>query len=236
MYDRIRGASNIPVYDGFGGHDGNCHNPRSTVNYEQRIGPAWYSWDYGGVHFIQFVTETHYLRSEAKARQDKWLAADLRTLPRGTPVIVATHYPLRSEWFDQRKKEGINILCHLAAHWHVVQKGSRCGVPVLISAPARGNDWGAYSRAYRWISVTPEGLKSELRIAGQYRRLRIFSPAPQSPLGLRPMMLLAYDSARSVRSVTCRVTSPNGRSLLPKLLRSGDYSWLGEIDFDVPGV
>ena len=82
LYDRIRGASKIPVYDGFGGHDGNCHDPRSTVNFEERIGPPWYSWDYGGVHFVHFVTETHYLRPAAKARQSAWLKADLAAIPK----------------------------------------------------------------------------------------------------------------------------------------------------------
>ena len=56
MYDRIRRSSKIPVYEGFGGHDGNCLDARCTVSFEQRIGPPYYSWNYGGVHFIQFVT------------------------------------------------------------------------------------------------------------------------------------------------------------------------------------
>lgn len=67
MYDVIRRSSKIPVYEGFGGHDGNI-DPRSTVNFEQRIGPPYYSWDYGGVHFIQFITETGYLPSAAQPK------------------------------------------------------------------------------------------------------------------------------------------------------------------------
>ena len=63
MYDYIRRSSKIPVYEGFGGHDGNCLDPRCTVSFEQRIGPPYYSWNYGGVHFIQLVTETSYLQT-----------------------------------------------------------------------------------------------------------------------------------------------------------------------------
>ncbi|MAG94994.1 MAG: hypothetical protein CMJ48_14805, partial [Planctomycetaceae bacterium] len=73
MYDYIRGMSKIPVYEGFGGHDGNCLDPRCTVNFEQRIGPPYYSWDYGGVHFVQIVYETGYLRAPARERQSDWL-------------------------------------------------------------------------------------------------------------------------------------------------------------------
>jgi hypothetical protein len=130
MYDRIRRSSKLPIYEGFGGHDGNCLDPRSTVNFEQRIGPPYYSWDYGGVHFVQFVTETSYLRSQAQQRQRDWLQADLQTIPPKTPVIVVSHYPLDATWFDQRRAEGINVVCQIAGHWHVVQAGSRHRIPV----------------------------------------------------------------------------------------------------------
>ncbi|MFP6700092.1 MAG: hypothetical protein VB861_00015, partial [Planctomycetaceae bacterium] len=173
MYDRIRGSSKIPVYEGFGGHDGNCLDPRCTVSFEQRIGPPYYSWNYGGVHFVQFVTETSYLRSEAQLRQRDWMTADLKSLPAATPVIAISHYPLSASWFDQRKAEGINVICQIGAHYHVVHAGSRRGTPILNSAPARGRDWGAYSRTYRWVFVSPEGVRSQLRVAGQYKRLRV---------------------------------------------------------------
>ena len=235
MYDRIRGASNVPVYDGFGGHDGNV-DPRTTVHFERRIGPTHYSWDYGGVHFIQFVTEPHYLRPKAAARHHAWAAADLRAIPEGTPVIVVTHYPLPASWFDARKKEGINVLCQLGAHWHLVQRGSRGGVPVLNTAPARGNDWGAYSRAYRWVHVTADGISNtDIRIAGQYQRLEVVAPGPTAAIGRQPFLVLAYDTARKVDNVTCRAAGPDGRSLTPKLTRQGDWGWLGTFDPDVPG-
>jgi len=235
MYDRIRGASKIRVYDVFGGHDGNCLTPRGTAHYEFRIGPPYYSWDYGGVHFVQFVTELHYLTPAARARQQAWLAADLRAIPKGSPVIVATHYPLPGEWFDRRRAEGVKVLCQLAGHWHVVQAGSRGGVPVLISAPARGQDWGAYSRAYRWVHVTPQGVRTELRIAGQYQRLEVIAPGLTARLGPGPLMVLAYDSARKIRSVTCRAIAPDGRSRSPGLTQKGDWSWHGTFAPDVAG-
>jgi outer membrane protein assembly factor BamB len=235
MYDRIRRSSLIPVYEGFGGHDGNCLKPRSTLNYEQRIGPPYYSWDYGGVHFIQFVTETPYLRPAAQERQTAWLRADLGAIPPKTPVIVITHYPLDGAWFDQRLAEGTNVVCQIAAHWHVVQAGSRRHVPVLIAAPARGRDWGAYSRTYRWVHVTPDGVRSSLRVAGQYKRLQMVSPGPNARVGRQPLVVIAYDTALLVKSVVCRWTSPNGTTSTTKLLQQGDWSWHGPFEPDVPG-
>ena len=233
MYDRIRGASKIPVYEGFGGHDGNCLDPRCTVSFEQRIGPPYYSWNYGGVHFVQFVTETSYLRSTAQLRQRDWMAADLKALPTGTPVIAVSHYPLSASWFDQRKAEGINVICQIGAHYHVVHAGSRRGTPILNSAPARGRDWGAYSRTYRWVFVSPEGVRSQLRVAGQYKRLRVVAPGPRVVSGRQPLVVLAYDTALEVKSVTCRWTDPNGKVIVTPLEQQGDWSWHGSFE---PGV
>ncbi len=227
MYDRIRSASKLPVYDVFGGHDGNCLKPRSTAYYEFRVGPPYYSWDYGGVHFVQFVTELHYLSPPARARQQAWLEADLRAIPKDMPVIVATHYPLGAQWFDERKASGRRILCQLAGHWHVVQAGGRGEVPVLISAPARGRDWGAYSRAYRWVHVTPQGVRTDLRIAGQYQRLDLIAPGPTTLTGPQPVLALAYDATRLVHAVGCGIVGPTGRPNGIMLQQKGDWSWCG---------
>ncbi len=227
MYDAIRGSSRLLVYDCFGGHDGNCLKPRSVTNYELRIGPSYYSWDYGGVHFVLFVTETAYLHPKAKARHQAWLKADLEAIPAGTPVIAVTHYPLPGEWFDQRRAEGINVICQLAGHWHVVQAGSRGGVPVLITAPARGRDWGAFSRTYRWVHVTRDGVRSDLRVAGQYRRLEMLAPCQTAPLERQPLVVLAYDSTSKVQAVTYRITAPDGNTMKQKLTQQGDWSWQG---------
>jgi len=236
MYDHIRRSSRIPVYEGFGGHDGNILDPRCTVNFEQRIGPPYYSWNYGGVHFIQFITETGYLRNAAQIRQKNWLKADLEALPKGMPVIAISHYPLDAAWFNRRKAEGINMIGQIGAHWHVVQAGSRHGVPVLNSAPARGRDWGAYSRTYRWVYVSPKGVTSKLRVAGQYKRLRVMAPGPVATMGSQPLVVLAYDTALLVDSVTCKWTSPAGKVTTTKLQSQGDWSWHGEFAPDQEGA
>ena len=228
MYDYIRRSSKIPVYEGFGGHDGNCLDPRCTVSFEQRIGPPYYSWNYGGVHFIQLVTETSYLQSPARIRQQDWITADLKSLTPGTPVIAVSHYPLDPAWFDQRKKEGVNVIAQIGAHYHVVHTGSRQGIPVMNSAPARGNDWGAYSRTYRWTFVDAErNVSSQLRVSGQYKRLKLLAPGLQTHSNPQPLVVLAYDSALLVKSVACHWTSPSGKTLTESLRQQGDWSWYG---------
>ena len=235
MYDRIRGSSKIHVYEGFGGHDALSRTPRSTVNFEERLGPPYYSWEYGGMHFIQYVTENSYLSAGGRARQEAWLEADLAAIPPGTPVVVAGHNPLPGEWFDGHKAKGVNVICQIGAHWHVVQAGSRQGIPVLNAAPARGRDWGAFTRTYRWVHVGPGGVRTQLRVAGQYRRLEVVAPGPSALLGAQPLVVLAYDTARLVESVACRITGPDGETSTPTLTRQGDWSWHGSFDAKAPG-
>jgi len=235
MYDRIRRASRIDVYDGFGGHDGNCLDPRSSANFELRIGPTYYSWDYGGVHFVHFVSELGYLRTKACERHNAWLQADLKAIPKGMPVIVVGHYPLDPAWFDQRRADGVNVIAQIAAHWHVVMAGRRNGVPVLICAPARGRDWGAYTRTYRYVHVSREGIRSELRVAGQYQRLEAFAPGPTAVSGNQPLVVLAYDTARKVDSLRCRIVSPDGETQTEQLVSKGDWSWHGTFRPTSPG-
>ncbi|MEZ6049316.1 MAG: PQQ-binding-like beta-propeller repeat protein, partial [Planctomycetaceae bacterium] len=227
MYDFIRKSSHIPVYEGFGGHDGNCTDPRCTVSFEQRIWPPFYSWNYGGVHFIQFVSETPYLRSTAQARQEDWMKADLGSLPPGTPVIAVSHYPLSPDYFDNWKQEGINVIGQIGA-LACRACGSRQESSSSLRCLARGKDWGAYSRTYRWVHVTPKGITSQLRVAGQYKRLELLTPATESITGKQQLVLLAYDTALLVKKVECRWTSPEGHEATTSLQQQGDWTWYGD--------
>jgi outer membrane protein assembly factor BamB len=233
MYDYIRGAARIHVYDGFGGHDGNAR--RSTISYEERIGPPYYSWKYGGVHFVQLITETGYFKPRARARQAAWLEADLRSVPSGTPVVMIAHTPLGAEWFDRRRAEGVNIVGQVAGHFHAVQAGSRAGVPVLMSGPARGRDWGAYTNTYCRIRIAQGKVTSELRVAGQYQRLECLAPAAETLPGRQPLVVLAYDSARNVARLHAEIVSPAGTRHAVALERAGGWSWHGSFTPDMRG-
>ena len=102
--------------------------------------------------------------------------------------------------------------------------GSYRDVPVLITAPARGLDWGSYSNAYRWVHIGNDGIRSDLRIAGQYQRLEVIAPGTTAMLGVQPLLLLAYDSARKVESVQGKITAPDGSIQSPELTPRGDWA------------
>lgn len=67
--------------------------------YRSYLGPDYYSFDFGGVHFVGLNTADHDdLRyfGHVDSLQLAWLERDLATLPSGTPVVTFNHIPLAS--------------------------------------------------------------------------------------------------------------------------------------------
>jgi hypothetical protein len=67
--------------------------------YERYLGPTYYSFDYGGVHFVGLdtadVSDRWYFGHVDRA-QLAWLEKDLSRVPAETPVVTFNHIPLFS--------------------------------------------------------------------------------------------------------------------------------------------
>jgi hypothetical protein len=67
--------------------------------YRQRLGPNYYSFTYGGVHFVGLdsvdIADLWYY-GHIDPIQLAWLRADLDRLPAGTPVVTFNHIPFVS--------------------------------------------------------------------------------------------------------------------------------------------
>ena len=67
--------------------------------YRQRLGPNYYSFTFGGVHFVGLdsvdIADLWYY-GHLDATQLAWLRADLERLPAGTPVVTFNHIPFVS--------------------------------------------------------------------------------------------------------------------------------------------
>ena len=67
--------------------------------YRQRLGPNYYSFTFGGVHFVGLdsvdIADLWYY-GHVDATQLAWLRADLQRLPAGTPVVTFNHIPFVS--------------------------------------------------------------------------------------------------------------------------------------------
>jgi 3',5'-cyclic AMP phosphodiesterase CpdA len=67
--------------------------------YRQRLGPNYYSFTHGGVHFVGLdsvdISDLWYY-GHIDPVQLAWLKADLAFLPPGTPVVTFNHIPFVS--------------------------------------------------------------------------------------------------------------------------------------------
>ncbi len=232
LYSEVTGRSHIPVLNVFGGHDGNYARKTtgelSVRNYQRNLAPAWYSWDYGPVHFATWVAETSYLTPEQVARQITWLEADLQAQPPGTPIVLTTHQPpantVMQGWLDR-----YNIIGLLFGHWHSVHCCGYGGVPYLENGPMRGRDWGAFSRLFRVVSFADGELTTEIRVCGQDQRLDIVAPQGTVSRGIVPVQIKAYDTARRVANITCEIGAGDRTDTIA-LTRTGAWTWQGQWD------
>ena len=105
-----------PVYSAVGNHDiFGIERDKSLVStehplygkkmYRHYLGPNYYSFNFGGVHFVAVDGVDYqnlYYFGGVDALQLKWLEADLQPLPSGTPVITFNHIPFVSPGFSFR--------------------------------------------------------------------------------------------------------------------------------------
>ena len=232
LYKDVCTRARIPVRNCFGGHDGNY--ARSTLgrgsvyNYRENLGPAWYSWDYGPVHFVTYVSETYFLTDEEQARQARWLDRDLAAQSEGRPVVLVTHQPPSRGVLDDWLAKG-NVIGVVYGHWHVPNVCGTERVPYIDTGPMRGRDWGAFSRVFRIISYADGRLTSEMRVCGQEQRLDIVAPQAEVSRGLVPVQVKAYDTITRVRAVECKVSAGGGDTAV-ELAASGAWTWSGVWD------
>jgi len=146
--------------------------------FEDRFGKTFYTFDHKGHHFIVldsiFITADHAYEGRIDDAQLKWLAADLASVPVGTPIIVSVHIPLASAYANYLPEpatppkhpaltvantnqvidlfDGHNVLGVLQGHTHVNERVDWRGVPYITGGAVSGNWWKGIHLG------TPEGF------------------------------------------------------------------------------
>jgi Icc protein len=99
----------MPLHACPGNHDIALYdtNPRKLFN--DCFGPTYYSFDFGGVHFITLDGNAVVERQGKNTidacldpRQMVWLRADLEAVPRHIPIICGVHIPIVSTYIKRR--------------------------------------------------------------------------------------------------------------------------------------
>lgn len=134
--NRTLGKIGIPWYNVIGNHDINYaseNDEDSDETYERVYGPAYYSFNYGSVHFI-VVDDIHWIRegdrklyrSGLSDEQLMFIENDLKHVPQDRMVVAMMHIPLvkSTPWIEPRREKLLRLLesrehcISLAGHTH----------------------------------------------------------------------------------------------------------------------
>jgi outer membrane protein assembly factor BamB len=135
--------------------------------FEELFGPAWYSFNINGVHFVVLPV----LQGDRKPAYTadilySWLKCDLEALTAGTPVIIFNHhlwgfdtdFVLKTKNLELDLK-AYNLKAYLYAHYHtnIFHKTLKGGVSTISTmSPNKGGKDHAPS-SFRRVSFSPQG-------------------------------------------------------------------------------
>jgi len=242
-------ALDAPVFNVLGNHDIAWKVPadapeRGVGAYRMHLGPEFYSFNYGKVHFM--VLNSNRL-SEA---QLKWLKKDLATVPGGTPLIWLCHIPpytaaggIRSSTkgvLDRMIKacENHKLLAILAGHIHKAKVclTANSRIPIITTTATKG-------KAYRILRFENDRLfsfhrgldiPSWARYSGATSDREVNCPS-ENPLRwyLRPhkgVMKVTFKTITSATEVQAKIDSAAQLFKLKKTFDGIWQEWEGRID------
>ncbi len=160
----------VPVFSVFGGHDGNIERRSTqadtpcTRNFEETLGPTYYSFDWGGYHFIVFATEDNYFTSAGRDRKERWLWADLSLQPRYRKSVLMHHTAPDKAMLERFSRNNGALVLH--GHWHSSRVFTLGETAVASAASACFGGIDTRPRGCRIVSFTPEGIQTALQSGG----------------------------------------------------------------------
>lgn len=215
----LGGVSCYPIW---GGHDGLKSKPKMG-NYAECFGAPYYSWNFGGIHFIAPLSEYRLLPPAEQKRQFNWIDADLKLLPPETPVMVLTHDPpCIAEYIEKRVSENnLRLLGYLGAHYHYDNLFRSNGILSFYNAPLRSHDAGTFTKKLRLVECSAKDgiISTRSRCLNQRRRVHMIL------CGKQHLVALVYDTVYDPKRVSC--VDENGRRT--DMRRVGEFVWTAEL-------
>jgi outer membrane protein assembly factor BamB len=156
QYAIDRALIEFPLYEVPGNHDVRWWNSNGKKDYEQKVGPLYQSFDYGGVHFV-LLDSTVTLENDGKLSPKllNWVASDLANVSQDTPIIFFAHHPFeilrnvtaKQELLDRFRN--YNIVAYLSGHMHRWDESVENGVPWVFIGQLK--EYQEYIR----VKITP---------------------------------------------------------------------------------
>ena len=202
----VQGTRDIrfPYYNVIGNHDYGGQ-ARSTQNYEEYLGPPYYSFDVGPYHFIAKDIVCVRGKDGVYERQMKWMEEDIRLNAAGKRIIMFQHFlPTNPELDWLADHNGVAIY---SGHWHGRRERLYKGVLDVNSSTLRFGGIDRSPRGFRIVHIDGDEIRCEWRVGNQEQRVEILQPPVDGEVGPTTVDLrvLAYDSAVRVRQVRYRI-------------------------------
>ena len=230
---------NVPVFYALGNHD-LVKGEYGEQLFEQIYGPVYYSFDAGGTHYV--VTPMmggDYQPSFTPEDVYQWVKNDLAAIPKGKPVIFFGHdLPTYDDDFVIKLKHGealnlddYNLKAWLYGHWHVslIHKHRKAYSICSVAVEEGGIDHTPAS--FRVMHIDAKGNpRSELRYACINKSLTISSvshmQAATTANGDVQVSVNAYSTVSPAKTVSARITTPNGAVVKELQLKPlTDFAW-----------
>ena len=199
-----------PVFPLFGGHDGNeergvsveevarlkttPNNPKLneimekqagntfTRHYEAVFGPSYYSFDWGGRHFVFYPNEQSFFSPADQERKEVWFWTDLELQPAGREIVVVVHTPPPVSFLEALSRYNVHLVLH--GHWHSSKVFSYKEMVVAATPSFCFGGIDTSPRSYRVARFGEEGTEVVIRA---------LKPASASPPSEDTPVEIAFD-------------------------------------------
>ena len=170
-YLALMAALEVPLFNVLGNHDCACALPREHPYwhkgaYRALLGPSWYSFNYGGWHFVVLDTNSPSCPTWEAIPQEQlyWLEQDLAVLPPATPLVLFSHVPLfLCQNFQGLLKavSGHEVKVAAAGHLHATDE-IVVRFPQVVTGALCGSWWG--KGGLSWQGSNPDGSPQGYRL------------------------------------------------------------------------
>lgn len=198
QYIGVFNEAGRPHYHVSGNHDNTWDSlrPRIAALY----GAPYYSFDYGGVHFVGLDTASPQDPRPCIGREELlWLAGDLERVDPATPIVLFYHHPPTNEYASKYNRyrlydllRGHNVLVNLVGHGHGFRHLQEEGLDFSMGGSTYGDNAGcaivdirdgmlriAYRKSGEDAASTPI-LEKAIGGAPDYPTITITEPEPGS--------------------------------------------------------
>lgn len=230
--------SPVPHFNVIGNHDVS-KEANSPENYHRSVGPDYYSFDQGGVHFVVVNSVT------PSDRQTAWFEKDLAMLGKGKHVVIFQHYPPTSE--EMRKFDKLNVHSVFTGHWHS-ERVVKSAKTISITTPSFDMAGIDFSPAgFKIVDMAADGtMRTQYRPIGVSKWAKVVWPTGTLCKGFSEIIANIYDSSVDAKKINFKLhrngqlkasgelkqqSLLNWTALLPDSIEAGD----AEIEIQVDG-